>query len=75
MLRIINSGIDKNTEIFQQISDNQAALISGGILPGYNLELPENIPQNIITDDLLMNPLVPDLVDFPTNLIPGLLTV
>jgi hypothetical protein len=31
MLRTTNSRIYKNTEIFQQISDNQAALINGGI--------------------------------------------
>ncbi len=31
MLRTTNSGIYKNTEIFQKISDAQAAFVTGGI--------------------------------------------
>ncbi|MBD2296704.1 hypothetical protein H6G06_25280 [Anabaena sphaerica FACHB-251] len=47
MLKKINSIISKNTEIFQQISDYQAAYVSGGIeipIPSDVGELTPDIP-------------------------------
>jgi hypothetical protein len=67
MLKKINSRISKNTEIFQEISDNQAAFISGGIEIPVASDIP-SIPSNLdmVTPNL---PSFPNLPNLPVDLL------
>ncbi|MEA5575574.1 hypothetical protein [Anabaena sp. UHCC 0451] len=57
MLKKINSIISKNTEIFQEISDNQAAFISGGMeipvasdIPNPPVDLLNSLPPTFLLE-------------------------
>ncbi|MBK1987146.1 hypothetical protein A0J48_006275 [Sphaerospermopsis aphanizomenoides BCCUSP55] len=71
MLRNINSGIYKNTEIFQQISDSQAAFVSGGTeIPASVSNLSDLIPKPNLSTSLLPKPFQNVIDNVSSNFLP-----
>ncbi|MFM2063295.1 MAG: hypothetical protein RLZZ507_2965 [Cyanobacteriota bacterium] len=64
MLKKINSIISKNTEIFQKITDEQAAFISGGM----EIPVAPDIP-SIPYDVGELTPQIPNLPNLPVDLL------